>query len=525
MNKKSVTFALTLLTLLVIFTPIVSAQTYSGFDRFADDFWLFFSNGDTKVKLALEIREKEVNSALENIENGDTEKAIENLEKAEEKLLIIQKKVSLQTSEEVKTSTEKIKEKTNNKNLPEEFKEYTFEEEKTRLTAELILKNFEYCKTLAEEDYTLMLREKQCNPETAPKGMENELEELKQLHEKYFNKFMLDIRSCINDPGTCNCSDNVEAVQKAKCEKMVTLAIKCEYKDEKTACNELESMKPKEGDGFAESFFPDFLWGKFEEKKENVIEYNIEKSDVPPECYNENEKVKTQCAAFRDKKEISEKCWDEKGNFLVDECGGPEKSTPTMQESIPQCYDEQDNFLEEKCGKITIIWNDEGLINYIIEKEVDKIVDKLENNLEEHKIDVNGKEGQTLANEIKNEIKGIEGQIQQRTFASGTGGNGEINSEELKPVIETDTSNENDGLQPEIKTGTANGDDGLKPVIEISEGNGDDGLKPEIKTYSPGDGTQQNEIKEENQNEVQIDNSTTTIEQINTVDSANTIDP
>ena len=33
-------------------------QTYSGFNRFTDNIRLFFSGGDSKVKLALEIREK-----------------------------------------------------------------------------------------------------------------------------------------------------------------------------------------------------------------------------------------------------------------------------------------------------------------------------------------------------------------------------------------------------------------------------------------------------------------------------------
>jgi hypothetical protein len=73
-------------------------------------------------------------------------------------------------------------------------------------------------------------------------------------------------------------------------------------------------------DGFAESFVPDFLMDLFK-KKESMIDYNIEKSDIPPECYNENEKVKTQCVAFRGMEELSSKCWDKERNFLVEEGG------------------------------------------------------------------------------------------------------------------------------------------------------------------------------------------------------------
>jgi len=51
---------------LILSMSVVSAQTYSGFSKFVDNVKLFFSSGDGKVKLALDIREKELNSAIEN---------------------------------------------------------------------------------------------------------------------------------------------------------------------------------------------------------------------------------------------------------------------------------------------------------------------------------------------------------------------------------------------------------------------------------------------------------------------------
>ena len=495
-NMKKSVIALFLLVILLI-SPIAIAQeqyqNYSEFSRFFDNVVLFFSGGDAKVNLALEIREKEVNSALKDMETGDTVNAIRSLNNAKDKLKLVQENVSLNTSEKVKQSVEAVKNKIDKNTLPEEFYQYKLEEEKTQLTTELTLKTFEYCKALAQENYGLMLKQEKCNPETAPAGLKQEFEQLKQLQKESFNKFMYDIRSCIDDPGTCNCEDNEDITQKAKCEQMVALAVRCEYKDEESACDELISMKPTEDSGFAESFIPSFLLDMFKEK-EYMIDYHIPKSDgVPEECYNENESVKTECAQYRYKKEIHGQCFDAEGNFLVEKCGGPDEKTPTMQESIPQCYNENNEFLFEKCGEVTIVWNDEGLINYLFEGDLNNIIENLETSSEQNTIEVNGKNGQTLINDIKEEIDGIEGQIAERTFAPGTYGTGD-GGNTIGPDV--DGNNGDDGLEPEINTGNGgNGDDGLTPEINTGNGgsNGDGGLEPEVKTYHAGDGTEQND--------------------------------
>ena len=62
--KKGVLIIL-LLGMLFI-SPLVQAQTYSGFNRFTDNVRLTFSGGDNKVRLDLEIREKEISSAINN---------------------------------------------------------------------------------------------------------------------------------------------------------------------------------------------------------------------------------------------------------------------------------------------------------------------------------------------------------------------------------------------------------------------------------------------------------------------------
>jgi len=495
--KKEVIVLLLFGILLV--SPLVlaqeQAQTYSGFDRFIDNIKFAFSGGDNEVRLALEIREKEVDSAIINSQNQEEGKAIKNLERAKEKLQIVQEKVSLDTSEEIKTNVDEIIDKVNEEDLPDEFEDYLLEEEKTQLTAELTEKTFEYCTELAKEDFVAMLQEEICNPETAIPGLEKELEELEDIQIKLFIKLMLEIRSCIDDPGTCNCEVNVDVDQKAKCEKMVALALKCEYKDDEGACDELESMKPKQGDNFAESFVPGFLRNLFKEKS-YMVEYDIEPSDcVPEECWDNNDKP--ECKQYDKFKETKED-WDEYGNFIGtrDKCG-KEGQTPTMKESIPQCFD-SDVFLEEKCGKITMVENEEGLINYIIEKDIDGVLEKFENDSEQNTIDVNETEGQTMVNEMKEEIDGIKEQISERTFAPGTSGVGEPGKDIGNVVVEGGEGSGDDGLAPEVETEVSEGGNGNNVVDNVvvedggnnvvDEGSGNTGSNEVDDTVDEGSG-------------------------------------
>jgi len=142
MKKEGIIVLLIIGILLV--SPIVSAQTqaqiYSDFQRFTDNVRLLFSYGDGKVRLALEIREKEVNSAMNNIQNENEDKAIENLERARDKLQIVQQKVSKNMAEEVKENTNNIINKIDEQgNLSEELELYKLEEQKTQVTAKLVI--------------------------------------------------------------------------------------------------------------------------------------------------------------------------------------------------------------------------------------------------------------------------------------------------------------------------------------------------------------------------------------------------
>jgi len=120
--------------------PFVQAQTYSGLNRFTDDVKLFFSFGDNKVNTALDIREKEVDSAIENFQNQNLEGTDKNLQNAWEKLQLVQERVTLNTAGEVTESANKIRNRIIEQgNLTEDFEVYILEEEKTELTAEWVI--------------------------------------------------------------------------------------------------------------------------------------------------------------------------------------------------------------------------------------------------------------------------------------------------------------------------------------------------------------------------------------------------
>ncbi len=481
--KKGVLIVLLLGILFVL--PLVLAQeqtqTYSDFNRFVDNVKFVFLGEDKDVILALEIREKEVNSAINNLQNQGEDKAMQNLERAKEKLQLVQEKVSLDTSEEIKTSVDEVVNRIKEEeNLSEEFEDYLLEEEKTQLTAELIEKIFEYCTELAKEDFSLVLKEEECNPETSMPGIEKELEKLKDLQLKMFVKLMLEIRSCVDDPGTCNCEANVDVEQKAKCEKMVTLANKCENEEDEISCNELESIKPRQGDGFAESFVPDYLMNLFKEKS-YMIEYDIEPSDgVPEECWDENDKP--ECKQYEHLKETNDD-WDEYGNFIGKR---PENKEPTMQESIPQCFDKNNTFLEEKCGKITVTKNKEGLVNYIIENEINGTSGGFENKSARNTIDINKSDGQMQVQnkswEIKKEMNQINNQIKNITYAPGTGPGGDTTNDVKNVVVEGGKDGEGTGgLTPEVKIDIVEEGNNGNNVVDngVDDGPGEPGVVDE----------------------------------------------
>jgi hypothetical protein len=77
---------------------------------------------------------------MENVQNGNEGNADKNLERAWKKLQLVQEKVSINTAEEVKESSNEVIENIKNQeDLPNDFEVYALEEEKTGLTAEWVI--------------------------------------------------------------------------------------------------------------------------------------------------------------------------------------------------------------------------------------------------------------------------------------------------------------------------------------------------------------------------------------------------
>ena len=162
--------------------PMISAQEqvqiYSGFNRFIDNVKIFFSSGENKVKLALEIREKEVTSAIANLEDNKVDSANKNIDNALNKLLIVQEKVSSDSASEVGESVQEVVENIKEKNLTKTLDRYILEEEKTQLVAELVVEvNGTEGKTLTRE----IVKSQNENRNTVRVTIQNENGEIEEI--------------------------------------------------------------------------------------------------------------------------------------------------------------------------------------------------------------------------------------------------------------------------------------------------------------------------------------------------------
>jgi hypothetical protein len=243
--------AAALFIILLLFSmPLVSAQAYSGFSKFTDNIRLFFSSGDNKVRLALEIREKEVNSAIDNAKSGNNERVADNLESASDKLKIVQEKTSIDIAEEVKENINNVKnnlkENTELSDSSRYFEDYLNEEQKTLLSVELSEKVFNYCNELAMQDYELMSKDEKC---LAYSWMENKVgERVEEKRGEDFEEIKNQIAVCMSSPKECNCGEVSIASEKANCEKLKASAIRCEFQNDGTACREIETIRVEESE-------------------------------------------------------------------------------------------------------------------------------------------------------------------------------------------------------------------------------------------------------------------------------------
>lgn len=244
--KGRLVLSVFLVLILVVSISFVSAQTYSGFSKLKDNVKLFFSSGDGKVKLALEIREKEINSAIDNAKSGNNQGAIKNLESAKNKLKIVQDRISPTTAEEVKSNVENIQNIIEeNKDVNSEasvyFDKYLTEEEKTKLSVDLYEKVLNYCKELASQNYDLMLKDEKCKSYSWMKSVITK--EVKTENLQVTENIKKAVAVCMNNPKDCNCDEISLASEKASCEKYKAFAVRCEFQGDTSACDKISEIK------------------------------------------------------------------------------------------------------------------------------------------------------------------------------------------------------------------------------------------------------------------------------------------
>ncbi len=243
--KKEVIVLLLLGILLV--SPLVLAQeqtqTYSGFDRFIDNIKLVFSGGDKKVMLALEIREKELNSAINNLNSGEENKAKKEIEFAINMLKIVQSKTTPKIADDVKSNMAETESKINENLNLEFFEKYLTEEQKTKLIIEHSEKILEYCEELAKQDYELMSNDEKCQ-NNAPDWLEDEVNNrIEEVQKQDSEEIKKQVEISMTNPKNADCGEISLTGERANCEKFKALAVRCEFQNDESACKEIGMFK------------------------------------------------------------------------------------------------------------------------------------------------------------------------------------------------------------------------------------------------------------------------------------------
>ncbi|MBI5148323.1 hypothetical protein HZA33_01450 [Candidatus Pacearchaeota archaeon] len=354
------------LSFIQAFQVVQAAQTaetpkssiYPFFDKVIDNIKLFFAKGDKEIVLALEIREKYINSAFENIEFKNTGEVIKNLNEAEEKLKFVQEQVSPETANEVVSNSldvqEVIEKIMAGKEVDAEFSSYLekhlSEEQKTQLAAQLSEKIGSFCEELAKQDFEVMMKEPKCNPDNAPPWLKDKIEkEFQKMQEEAGKEIIEMLTTCMNDPRECDCSRIPVVAERAECEKGTSLAIKCEFQEDMSACSELEKIGPPK----APASMPFFLKPLFEKTIQELMgkkEKEMFKKFAPKECVEKGATTRGECEKIM--MEIygppPEECMED-GRFV-----GEEECNSRMIASgkIPsECIDNGKPLSQEECIK------------------------------------------------------------------------------------------------------------------------------------------------------------------------------
>ncbi len=193
--------------------------------------------------------------------------------------------------------------------------------DKNKIAGDLAEKIGDFCDKLAQEDYDLMLLEPRCDPEQAPDWLAEFIEtDVKEREEDATKQVLNMITRCVEDPRQCDCDNIPVESHKQDCIEDSALAVRCEYEQDESACNELESK----GDEFLDDL-PEFMRDIITQRFEEIIakkEAEMFKKFAPKECIEAGATTREECEEIMTEKygPPPEECM-ENGNFIgEDEC-------------------------------------------------------------------------------------------------------------------------------------------------------------------------------------------------------------
>jgi hypothetical protein len=139
---------------------------------------------------------------------------------------------------------------------------------------------------------------------------------------------------------------------------------------------------------------------------------------------------------------------------------------PSIKDSIPQCYDTEGKF-NDSCGNILTVFSSNGLINYMIENEINQKIEMLINNSLNNTIDMN----QTM-NQTRQEIMALNNSLASRIFAQGTFDTGNVTNT-INNTIINNTTGQGGNLTVVIEGNSqGNATNDVSNVVVEGEGSG-----------------------------------------------------
>ncbi len=372
-KEAIVLFVLILLPISLAQDPgILPTSPLYGVEKAIDNINLATKTGEDKAITALQIKKERLAEAQFLIQQGikvDVEDVEEAILDAQEKAEVVEKEVTPKIQEEVKkdsketiTTLKEIKEDlkkisaeeniTESKDTEKDFvklekliNKNIAQEEKIRIASDLVKNIGDYCEKLAMQDYSLMESDEKCDPEQEdiPDWLKELIKkDIAEREEQAKQEMISQLTTCVMDPRQCDCSKIPVKKHQQECEENTALAIKCEYEEDMSACDELQSkpIVPEDMPAFLKPFFESTMKDLIAKKEEQMF-----KKFAPPECIEANARTRDACESLMREKygEPPEECKDVRSK---EEC---ESRLIAAGKIPPECIENGKVISQEEC--------------------------------------------------------------------------------------------------------------------------------------------------------------------------------